>query len=164
MFITAQIIGLLGIIALIHSFKENNKSFLLKYQTLSNLLFAIQYIFLGAYSGCYVSITCTIRNLIFSKHENKTPKIYLILVILSMLILTKLSYKGPISFLPCIGSILFSICLSGKNLTLTRISEAIASILYILYNIKVLAITGIIFNTIELISSLVAIYKHDLKK
>lgn len=164
MFIVAQTFGLVGLIFLILSFKENNKKFLLKHQTLSNLMNAFQYILLKAYSGCYVSIICAIRNFIFTNTKKQSSMKYLIIIIILTVIPTILSYNEPISLLPCIGTIIFTISLIQSNLTIIRIAESIACLLYIIYNIKVLAITGLIYNIIELIATLSAIYKHDRTK
>ena len=44
-FIIAQILGLIALIVLIISFQKNDKKFLLKFQTISSLLYALQYAF-----------------------------------------------------------------------------------------------------------------------
>ena len=61
-FIIAQIIGILALIILMLSFQKNEKKLLLKYQTTSSFLYAIQYIFLGAYTGSLMNLTCMVRN------------------------------------------------------------------------------------------------------
>ena len=164
MFITAQLIGLIGLITLVLSFQKNNKNTLLKYQVASSLLFSIQYLLLNASSGFFMNITCAIRNIIFSYYKNNIPKRYLILTIITMIILSALSYQEPISILPCIACVIFTISIYQNNLTITRITESISATLFIIYNIKVLAITGLISTLIELSSALIAIYKYDLKK
>ena len=50
-----------------------------------------------------------------------------------------------------------------KDLSITRKIEVIACILYIIYNIRVKAISGLICILIELTSTLIAIYKFDIK-
>lgn len=164
MFIIAQIIGIFALIALVLSFQKNNKRTLLKYQITSSFLYATQYLLLKAMSGFFINIVCAIRNIIFSYYEKKVPKIYLIITIITMIILTILSYNQPISILPGIACIIFSIALSQNNLKITRIVEVISCILYIIYNIKVKALSGLICILTELTSTLIAIYKYDLKK
>lgn len=164
MFIIAQIIGLIALIALVLSFQKNDKEALLKYQIISSFSYAIQYLLLNAMSGFYINIVCAIRNFIFATYHQKIPKIYLIIIIITMIILSTLSYTSPISTLPGIACITFSIALYQPNLTITRIIEVISCILYIIYNVKVKALTGLICILIELTSALTAIYKYDLKK
>ena len=164
MFYIAQIIGTIGLIIVILSFQKNNKENLLKYQIVSTLFFGTQYILLNALSGFFMNTTMCIRNLIFLRYKNRVPKKYLTLIIIIMIFLSLLSYNGPISLLPCIGSIAYTITLAKYSIKATRIANSITCALYIIYNINVLAIAGIISATIELISTIIAIYKFDIKK
>lgn len=163
MFYIAQLIGLIGLIIVICSFQKNDKKTLLNYQIISTIFFGIQYILLKATSGFFMNITMCIRNLIFTRYDNKVPKIYITIIIIIMIALSLLSYNGPISLLPCIGSTIYTITLANSSLKSTRIANSITCILYIIYNIKVYAIAGIISATLELLSTLVAIYKFDIK-
>ena len=164
MFYVAQLFGIIALVVLVMSFQKDKKGTLLKYQIFSSLLFALQYLFLNAISGCLMNLMTMIRNLIYKKFNDKIPIIYLILVIICMIILSLISYKGIISLLPTFAVILYSIALWQKNLTITRIIEIISCSLYIIYNIKVLAISGLISTFIEILSTTTAIYKFDIKK
>lgn len=163
LFYFAQVIGLIGLIIVIFSFQKNNRKELLKYQIISSLFFSVQYLILGAMSGFVMNITMCIRNLIFSKFEN-VPKKYITVVVIIMTTLSLVSYTGPISLLPCIGSIAYTISLAKSNLKITRIINVLTCVLYIIYDIKVLAIAGLISATIELLSTSVAIYRYDYKR
>ena len=163
MFYIAQLFGIIALVVLIMSFQKNKKDTLLKYQIFSSLLFALQYLFLNAISGCLMNLMSLIRNFIYKKFNDKIPIIYLILIIICMIILSLMSYKGIISLLPTFAVILYSVALWQKNLTITRIIEIISCSLYIIYNIKVLAISGLISTFIEMFSAIIAIYKFDIK-
>ena len=164
MFYIAQIFGIIALIVLVLSFQKNDKDTLLKYQILSSLFFAIQYLFLNAISGCLMNTMTLIRNLIFRKFKNKIPLIYLIIVIFLMIILSIFSYNGPISLLPATACIIYSIAIWQSNMTIARVAEVIACVLSAIYNVKVLAISGLISIIIEIISVLIAIYRYDIKK
>lgn len=81
-----------------------------------------------------------------------------------MVILSIFSYDGLISVLPTIAVILYSIAIWQKNLRVTRIIEVISCILFIIYNINVLAIAGLISTIIEMFFALIAIYRFDIKE
>ena len=164
MFYVAQLFGIIALVVLVMSFQKDKKGTLLKYQIFSSLLFALQYLFLNAISGCLMNLMSLIRNFIYKKFNDKIPIIYLILIIICMIILSLMSYKGIISLLPTFAVILYSVALWQKNLTITRIIEIISCSLYIIYNIKVLAISGLISTFIEMFSAIIAIYKFDIKK
>lgn len=162
-FIIAQIIGIIALIVLMISFQKNTKEKLLKYQMVSSFLYAIQYLFLGAYTGCLMNFTCMVRNYIFNRYKNKVPIYYLIIVILIMIFLSMLTYSGLISLLPMIAVVLYSCALWYGNLKIVRITDIISCLLFIIYNIKVLAITGLIATFIEMLATIIAIYKFDIK-
>lgn len=164
MFYVAQILGLIAVIILSLSFQNNKKETLLKYQVFSSLFFALQYLCLNALTGFFMNLATMLRNIIFKKYENKVPLKYIIITILAMIILSVFSYDGIISLLPTIAVINYSIAVSQKNLTITRIAEVISCILFIIYNIKVLAIIGLIATIIEMIFVLIAIYRFDIRK
>lgn len=164
-FIVAQIFGALALAILIISLQKNSKTKLLLYQSISSLLYALQYLFLNAYTGCFMNLICMIRNMIFNQYPKKRPPVYwLIITIVLMIFFSSLSYTGVISFLPMIAVILYSIALWHGNLTVIRTTEIISCSLYILYNIKVLAITGLIATIIEFVGAILAVYKFDIKK
>lgn len=163
-FIIAQIIGAIALIILIISLQNNSKKRLLTYQMISSLLYALQYFFLKANTGCFMNLICMIRNWIFNRYPKTRPPIYwLIITIIIMVYTSSLSYAGIISTLPMIAVVIYSIALWNGNLTKIRITEVISCTLYIIYNIKVLAITGLIATIIELLGAVFAIYKFDIK-
>ncbi len=164
-FIIAQIIGILALIILMLSFQKNEKKLLLKYQIISSFLYALQYVFLGAYTGSLMNLTCMVRNFIFNKYNNKkVPIHWLIIIVILMIVFLLISYIRTISLLPMLAVVLYSIAVWYGNLKLIRCTEVISCTLFIVYNIRVLAITGLIAIMIELIAALIAIYRFDIKK
>lgn len=159
----AQLFGFFALVILIISFQSNNKKTLLKYQIFSSLFFAIQYLCLNAITGCLMNLMTMIRNIIY-KMFKKTPLLFVSLIIIIMIILSVFSYNGLISLLPTIAVILYSVALWQKNLKITRITEIISCSLFIIYNINVLAIIGLISTIIELLFAIIAVYKFDIKK
>lgn len=102
----AQIFGGVALILLCFSFQQNNKKILLKYQILSSLFYALQYLFLNAFSGCFMNVACVFRNFIFRRYESRRPPVYYLLIVVGvMLFLSYFSYQGWISLLPVIAVI-----------------------------------------------------------
>lgn len=83
------------------SFQKNKKERLLKLQMFSSLLYAIQYVFLKAYTGFFMNIICMIRNLIFNKFKNRRPPLYCLVIIIALMISCSVfTFNGIISILP----------------------------------------------------------------
>jgi len=164
-FIIAQVIGTIALIVLMYSFQNNKKQRLLKLQILSSLLFALQYLFLNAYTGCLMNLMCMIRNIIFNKYEkNRVPIYWLITIVAFMIFLSVLTYKDLISLFPMIAVVVYSCAIWKDNLRIIRIIEVISCILFIVYNIHVSAIIGLISTIVEIIGAIIAIYRFDIKK
>ena len=164
-FIVAQILGLFALFILGYSFQKDNKENLLKLQMISSLLFALQYIFLTAWTGALMNFICIVRNYIFKKYEeSKTPIGIVCILIVLMIVLSAISWSGWISILPTLAIILYTISLTQNELKIVRLTEIISCSLFIIYNIKVLAITGLISTIIELVVAGIAIIRYDLLK
>lgn len=164
-FIIAQIFGVIALIVLALSLNKNSKKHLLKYQTLSNLCFALQYLFLNAYTGFSSFSMAILRNHIYAKYKNgKVPKEVVIAFLLSTIFLTMISYENIYSLLPAIGVCTYTYSLNLKKLKYARRAELFASVICIIYNLIVHAYTGIIGLSFEAIMVSIAIYRFDIKK
>ena len=163
-FIIAQVFGAIALIILIISLQKNNKKTLLKYQIFSSILYAIQYVFLNAYTGCLMNLACMGRNIAFNKYQDKGPPVYLLIIVIClMIVFSAFTYVGYISLLPMIAVILYSIAVWNGNLKVIRSIELISCSLYIIYNINVQAYTGLVATIIEFIGALIALVRFDIK-
>lgn len=164
-FIIAQTFGILALIILALSLNKNSKKHLLKYQTLSNLCFAMQYLFLNAYSGFSSFAMAILRNHIYSKYKNgKVPKEIVFAFISATVFLSLISFQNIFSLLPVIGVCTYTYSLNLKKLKYARFAELFASVLCVLYSLIVHAYTGIIGLSFEALMVSIAIYRFDIKK
>lgn len=164
-FVMAQIMGALALVFLIYSFQNNNKKNLLSFQIVSSFLYAMQYLFLGAFTGFLMNIVCMIRNYLFKKYDEIDISLKLLIIVLGIIsLLTMFSYDGYASLLPFFAVFFFTISIWIGNLKIIRIVEAVGAILFIIYSIIVNAYTGIFAFAFELSTVLFAIYKFDIKK
>jgi len=166
-FILAQIFGLLGAISMFLSSWQKTKDKVLTFLILDSLFYFIQYLLLGALSGAFTNIIGLIRTILFkNKSRNKLfqNKIILYVIIFSYLIIGIITYKGIMSLLPVIISILYSILLWQNNVKKIRIGTALMILSWIIYNITVSAYIGIVVESILFISSLGAIITIDILK
>ena len=163
-FIIAQVFGLIALVFIVISFQKNNKKKLLNLQILASLSYGIQYLLLSAYSGAIVNIVCIIRNYIFSKYEKKIPLYWLIVILIAMLSISVFTYDGVHSILPALAMGLYSCALYSGKLKAIRIADVITCLILIVYSLRVSALMAFIATLIELFSSLLAIYRYDIKK
>jgi len=90
--------------------------------------------------------------------------IWLIATVVTMILLSIMTFNGWISLLPMLAVVLYSIALWVGILKVVRITEIFSCLLFIIYNIKVFAITGLIATVIEMCAAIVAMYRFDVKK
>ena len=166
-YLLGQLFGILALIALAYSMKENNKEKLLRYQIYSNSFCALQYLCLGrkAYTGVLLHFMCLVRNFIYHRYENKNIPFRWFLICASLMILMSLvSYEGIWSLLPMIGIVLNSWGLWQSKLKISRRCEAIAAFLVVIYNIFVSAWGGVLANGFEFVVTIIAIIRFDIRK
>ncbi len=162
-----MILSILAFIALILSIciKDRKKS--LGVQSL-NCLFEAMYSFtINAFTGAFLSIINFIRTFIFMQNVKIKRNIYVFILIMfeSIIVLNCIyTWNGIISLLPTIGSIIRTYCLWQSNMKLVRISGITTGILYGLYYLYYQSWFIVAGDIILLITSIISIYKYDIKK
>ena len=162
-----MIFSILAFMALILSIciKDRKKS--LGVQSLNCLFEAIYSFIINAFTGAFLSIINFIRTYIFMQSEKIKRKIYVFVLIIfeSIIILNCIyTWNGMISLLPTIGSIIRTYCLWQSNMKLVRISGITTGILYGLYYSYYQSWFIVAGDIILLITSIISIYKYDIKK
>ena len=167
--IIAQIFGILGMVVIVASFqfKENKRFFV--FQGLGSLLFFLNFILIGAVAGALFNLTNFVRGILFSKDRDKLWKLILTEVlytgcfVFSLFSVSGDYFKIFISCLPYIALFIMSICMWRGNARHIRISQIVyMSPSWIIYNIFNFTLGGIICETINMVSSFVALMR--LKK
>lgn len=163
----AHIFAFFAFVLYTSSFQCKKRNNVLKMQIFANIFYTLEYIMLGAYAGVNNSIFGIARSILFyvlGKKRKKCPPYVAVIFITLIVIFGFVSYTDVYSILPVIISIIFFLSLYTEDMKLYRKVAAIASILWIVYNFAVGAYVSVIDYTVELISSLVAIYRFDIKK
>jgi hypothetical protein len=166
-YIIAQILGFVAFFFSLIAFHRKNKNKILSNMIISNVLNLIHYLLLGAYSGCITKVLAIIRdNFIILKDRNKklSNNIYLILFILIYIIAGIFTYNGIVSILPLTAALIYIIFIwNGKELTIKKVGFG-TYFLWLIYNICVLSIPGIISNIVSIISTFIAIISYKKVK
>lgn len=132
----------------------------------SEITFAIQYFIMGAYTGAWMDLVSGGRNFIFYKLvENKKSTLPVIILFSCFLVfLGAMSWAGPLSLLPMIAKIISTVSYGMKNERLLRYISLPSCVLWIIYNATVGGWEAMAGDFLAFISTIVAIYKFDLKK
>lgn len=165
-FYIAQFFGILGLLAMIISLFQKEKTKMLFFVIFNGIFFAIEYLLLGAMSGMLSNLFGILRTYTFMKKESnpKLDKIpVLVFFIIAYIIIGLVSFDGNIiSILPIIAEIIYILALWQKSVKLIRVGTLIMVILWLIYDIIVMAYPSAITDLIVLISTLIAIFIHDI--
>ncbi len=154
--VVAQIFGLvaMGIGLCMFAFRERKK--ILLFKMFANLTWVVHYALLGAATGAVFNVINAAREGVFY-HKEKPWASHLFWPLLFVgvnAVSTVLSWQGPISLLPMVGSTINIIafwCSSTKRLRLFALP---AQTLWVIYSVAVSSIPATVFNAFSIISLL----------
>ena len=165
MALAAQIIGFLGLFLSIvaFQFKKHQNIVLLKLS--SELVFSIQYILLGAWTGAVLDFISVIRNFLFYKFVKKDISTTPVIIIFGLFVVITgiVTFDGFISLLPIGSKLLTTVSYGLKKEKWLRLITLPSCILWIIYNLFVGSWAAALTDAITLISILIAIFKFDCK-
>ncbi|MDY3928486.1 MAG: YgjV family protein [Clostridia bacterium] len=162
--IIIQIIGGFGILASIISFQCKKHNKILLFRTLNELIFAIQYFLLGAYTGMAMNLVGCVRNIIFTKkiEKNKKTNIYIIIFSILFIAFGIFTWQGKKSILIITAKTLSTIAYGNKNTTITRSLILITSTSWLIYNVCVFSVAGVLCEVFTLVSLVAGIIRIDV--
>lgn len=163
-YIISQMIGLTAFILSLIAYHQKNKKSILGNMIVSNVLNLIHYILLGAFSGCITKLIAIGRDyfiILKEKHSRLSSKLYLVIFMLIYILACIYTYDGILSLPPLIAAMIYLYFIWNGDSSRIRKTALFCYFLWLIYNIFVLSIVGIISNIISIISTLVAIKKND---
>lgn len=150
-----------GLLAVTYYAKDRKKVLIINF--LSLIANGIAYIFLNAWTGLAMCVVALIRNIIFlidekknGKREtiNKTDVIILIILYVISIISAIFTYDGFLSLLSVFATALYTFSVWQKKTSIYKLLGIPIGILWVLYNIYIMSIFGIILETVLLICSI----------
>lgn len=162
MYVLSQIFTIITYILLAITYYAKDRKTVLTISFLSLIANGLAYAFLNAYTGLAMCFIALIRNIIFlidekknGKSEKITKKDIVILIILYVIAIafSVITYDGPLSLLSVIATMLYTYSVWQKKTEVYKMLGIPIGILWILYNLYVKSIFGIILETILLICS-----------
>jgi len=158
----AQTLGFIYALFLILSIFGKSTKQILLLQTISFFFKTIHYYLLGGISGFLTSLISMIRNLIF--YKIKESRIWTILFIVIYIIIGIVTLKHIYTLLPVIATITYTLIINYNNPKYLRYGIFLTSLTWLIYNIYINSYSGIIIQTIMIISNIIAIIKLDKKQ
>lgn len=156
-----QCIGFCGVICSVISFQCRKHGKILFFRTMEELLFGIQYILLGAYTGAAMNFIGCVRNVLFSRQVEKGKSTVLSCVFFSILfvVFALLTWSGVKSILIGIAKVGSTVAYGFRNTTVMRLIILLTSTLWLIYNSCVGSWAGVVCESFTILSIFVALFR-----
>ncbi|MCR4674401.1 MAG: YgjV family protein [Lachnospiraceae bacterium] len=161
-----QVIGFVAMFFSVFSFQMNSHKKIILMQMAATVCFAIQYYLLGAYTGMVVDIIATVRSMIFYFREDKEwarSKWWIVIFMAAFAVSGIFTYESPVSLLAIFAMMLNTISFACTKPKLVRTTILISSPMFLIYNIIMASMGGIVNEVFVEISSVVGLLRYDIK-
>lgn len=162
MYLVSQAFALAALILSLIAFQKRKKVQILDYTIIAAICSVFHYLFLGAWSGVATKGVGVVRN-VFADYEarrHKTSKIAPLIFVTFYIIMGFVTFESPISILPVISASIYTIAIYFGDASRIRYTAILTSGLWLVYDIFVLSIVGIVAESIFIINDLTAIYRY----
>lgn len=166
-YIIAQVLALFAILFWTLSIQNKKKKDVLAFQIFASLFYAIHFLLLGGYSAFIIDLITVARLYTFYIDEKKHGEIrksLLYIFIVVVLISGIFTYDGPISLLPVLIGLLYTVSTWVKNMKCLRIVYIICAVLWLIYNFEFRAVVAAGGNLLEIASGIVSMIRFDRRK
>lgn len=160
--VLVYIFGIGAMIALFSIYQQASRKRLLVSKLIADVCWVIHYLCLGAYGGAIPNFVGIFRELVFVNRENKkwaNLPVWPLVFILTNLLLGLRTFALPINLLPILGSAFVTVALWLKKPILTKILSFPVSTAFLIYDIFVGSVIGVISESISLVSIMIALIK-----
>ena len=159
LFWIGQGIGFVGVIISFIIFQQKNKNKMILCKLLSDVIWALHYGFIGAYSGMAVALVNIPREVVYycqNKNKNNSPISLVVFGIINV-IFAIITWKNVFSLFPTFASISAMFAFWLNNVKATKKISLLVSVLMLTYDIFNSSYMGILNEIITLISIIVAL-------
>lgn len=156
-FILAQVFAFLGWLFLVYSYYKDDIQKILRIQIFSAIFDTLSYLLLGAQSGALICAFELIKAILYYKTDKDRLVFFVTLPVYALIAWNSCGEEGLIALLPVIGSVIDGFVLT-KNKTIATIGSIVASILWIIYDVVILAYSAAATDSILVISNLFVLF------
>lgn len=165
--LSAQVLALITCVISALSYISKRKDIYLAEQLSVNILYCLQYLILGAFSGAISNIISLAKYIVFyinAKKGKKNPLWQVIFFCLISLILGCFALSEWYTVIPIVTSVIFTVAIWQDNPVVLRIIVIVCSLLWIVYNISVGAYVSAVYSGVELVFALVTMIKLIMER
>ena len=161
--IFAQALGFVGAAIYVFSFQIRNVKKLFLMQALGAVFFTVHFLLLGAHTGALQNSLSILRGIILLFRDRKWAKSRFTLAGLIILFIISgiVTYSGPLGLLPMVAMIVSTLAMwTGDGFKIRVTQLAATSPCWLIYNISVMSVSGILTESFNIISVIVSFIRY----
>ena len=162
LFIIGQVFGIIAVILGFLSYQMRTRRQILLSLSATVIALTLHYLFLGAYTGMAMNAVSLLRNIAYDYRDRKEIKSRLIPIAFTAIqvVMGIITWQAWYSIFVLVGISINTYCVglcSSQNL---RKSILVSSPLVLIYNIFTMALSGIVFEVVGIVSATIGIIRH----
>ena len=163
--IAGHIVGFVGVLLTFISYQMHDKRRLILIQTAATLLMSLQYVLIGAFSGCFLNLVCITRNVFFFFKGKRffSWRFFPIVFAALIALVSLLSWEGAHTLFLVTALAANTVIMGYSSSQTLRISVIFTCSLIIVYNVLEHSYSGIVNESISIISSIIGIVIYSRK-
>lgn len=162
----AQCIGFLGTIIVVIGMQQKKYGRIVFCKILNELFAAAHYFLIGGYTGMVINLAACLTNGVYWYRitKGKSTLIFQIMFGALFVALGALSWQGSISLFVVAAKLVSSVSLGIKNPRTIRILNLISNPCWLVYNLYMGTVAGIVTDTLVTTSVIIAVVRLDILK
>jgi len=162
--LAAQIIGFLGTIIIVIGMQQKKYKNIVICKIGNEFFSAVHYLLLGGYTGMLANLASCLTNgcYYFRIKKGKSTLPFQIAFAAMFVAIGLLSWHGPISICVVLAKLISSVALGIKNPRTIRFLNLISNPCWLIYNIYMGSIAGILTDSLVITSVVIAVIRLDL--
>lgn len=166
--ILATAIGAIAAVIFVASYQCKNRQWILLLGAISRVLFIVQYILLGAFSGAVLDLIAIVAAFLAGRKNHPIiKKLFIPLVVLTHLSILATSiwlYKSIFDIFVLLAATFCIAALWFSRERAIRLVSLCGSPCWLVYNIASMAYFSAVSDTFAILSLLIAIWRYDIRK
>lgn len=160
----AQALGFIGTIIIVIGMQQKSYKGIVLCKIGNEFFSSIHYLLLGGYTGMLANLASCLTNgcYYFRIKKGKSTLPFQIVFAVMFVAIGLLSWHGPISIFVVLAKLISSVALGIKNPRAIRILNLISNPCWLVYNIYMGSIAGIITDSLVITSVAIAVVRLDI--
>ena len=165
--VIVQILGVITLILFVVSLQQRKKETYLLLQTAGAVLYIVQYLLTNSITGAILFSIIVIRGFVFyfyKKKDKKPSKVVLAIFMVAIVVSTYLTWQNIYSIVPFIATAAKTWGTWQDDMKWLRRTSLLGQSCMLVYNLSAAMYTGALTEACNLVSTLVAMWRYDLRK